>query len=156
MGRPAHLLVVLTIVLVAAGCGEQQETTPAATGNPPTVTVADTSLGEVLVDGDGRTLYLFEPDQQGPSTCVDECAANWPPLLDEEPQAGSGVESDLLATAERDDGTTQVTYDGWPLYHWIADEEPGDVAGQGIDDIWWVVRADGSPVREAEDSAPSY
>ena len=111
---------------------------------------ATLDIGEVLVDADGMTLYLFAPDEQGPSTCYDECAGNWPPLLtDGDPAAGTGVDEALLGTTERDDGTTQVTYDGWPLYHWAADEAAGDATGQGVQDVWWVVAPDGAPIRDA-------
>jgi predicted lipoprotein with Yx(FWY)xxD motif len=93
---------------------------------------------------------VFEPDAQGPSTCYDDCAASWPPLLTEdEPVPGAGIDDALLATAERDDGATQVTYDGWPLYHWAGDDTPGDTGGQGVGDVWWVVDPDGTPVRTA-------
>ena len=139
---------------------EDQQADPPADA---TVQVGATDLGDVLVDGDGRTLYLFEPDEQRESTCYDDCAANWPPLLDDDPAAGDGADAGLLGTSEREDGHLQVTYDGWPLYHWIGDEQPGDVAGQGVQDVWWAVAADGQPLRDAagadepeEDEAPRY
>lgn len=131
----------------AAESADGRDPDPADAGGAATVTVAATSLGEVLVDADGMTLYVFEPDERGPSTCVDACAANWPPLIvDDAPEAGEGVDPSMLGTVERDDGTMQVTYDGWPLYGWIADDAPGDVTGQGVEDVWWVIAADGAIV----------
>ncbi len=120
-----------------------------AAGSAVEVASAGSELGDVLVDGEGLTLYLFDPDEQGPSTCYDECEDNWPPLLSEEaPEAGGDADPDLLGTVERDDGSMQVTYDGWPLYHWVGDDEPGDVNGQGVQEVWWVVEPDGTPVRD--------
>lgn len=125
------------------------EEPPAEEPGGATVAVADTDLGEVLVDDQGMTLYLFEPDEQSASTCEDECAANWPPFLtDGDPAAGEGADAALLGTTERPDGTTQVTYDGWPLYHFGADEAPGDTNGQGINDVWWMVGPDGEARRD--------
>lgn len=125
-----------------------ESTAPAAAG----VQVASTSIGEVLVDSDGLTLYMFEPDQQDTSTCYDQCAQAWPPLtVDGEPVAGQGADDSLLAVVERDDGTGQVTYGQWPLYHFARDSGPGDVNGQGVDGfggLWWVLDPDGVPVRE--------
>ena len=116
------------------------------------VAVGSTDLGDVLVDDAGLTLYMFDPDEQGPSTCYDDCERNWPPLLtDGEPAAADGAEDGLLGTTERDDGSTQVTYDDWPLYYWAADNEPGDTHGQGVQDVWWVLEADGTPVRDGAD-----
>ncbi len=72
--------------------------------------------GTILVDGEGMTLYMFVPDAQGPSTCEDDCLAAWPALTGPA-TAGEGVDEALLGTATRpDDGTEQVTYNGWPLY----------------------------------------
>jgi predicted lipoprotein with Yx(FWY)xxD motif len=122
------------------------EVTVAAMDAAATVEVATTELGDILVDGDGRTLYLFLNDDQGPSTCYDDCAANWPPLTTDA-TAGDGVDTGLLGTAARDDGTEQVTYDGWPLYHFVADTAPGDVNGQGVIDRWFVVSPEGEPVQ---------
>jgi predicted lipoprotein with Yx(FWY)xxD motif len=89
-------------------------------------------VGEVLVDANGMTLYYFEKDQKGSgkSKCSGPCAEAWPPLLTEgEPAAMSGVQSSMLGTIERSDGTTQVTYAGWPLYTFVEDKKPGEDNG---------------------------
>lgn len=115
----------------------------------PVLAVASTSLGEILVDGGGMTLYMFDPDEQGPSTCEDDCLQAWPPLMGE-PVDGEGIDVGLLGTSERSDGSDQATYDGWPLYHWVGDDQPGDVNGQGVQDVWWVLTSDGTVVRDAD------
>ena len=166
-----HLAItfLLACALAAAGCGDavDQAGTPAdpaetaqeAGGSDAAgtaVTVGPTDLGDVLVDGEGMTLYVFDPDEQGPSTCYDGCAAAWPPLLtDGDPVAEGDAQQELLGMIERDDGAMQATYDGWPLYHWAADRAPGDANGQAVQDAWWVVTAQGEPVREppGEDTA---
>ncbi|MCB2176940.1 MAG: hypothetical protein KQH57_14100 [Actinomycetales bacterium] len=121
---------------------------PAEAGSGTAVQVGSTSLGDVLVDQAGMTLYMFDKDTQGgPSTCYDQCASAWPPLLtDGAPAAGTGADDGKLGTVERTDGATQVTYDGWPLYYWAQDAKPGDVNGQGVNDVWWVLDADGTPI----------
>lgn len=114
-----------------------------------TVGIAETSLGTILVDGEGMTLYMFDPDDQGASTCYDDCAANWPPVTVEgDPVGGESIDAALLGTTERDDGNLQVTYNDWPLYRWVQDDEPGAVSGQGVDGVWWVLGPDGTPIRE--------
>lgn len=113
-----------------------------------TVEVAETSHGQVLVDAEGLTLYMFDPDEQGESTCYDECATSWPPLLvDGEPTAGDGADDSLLGTTTRTDGAVQVTYGDWPVYYFAMDAAPGDVNGQAVNDVWWVLDAEGEPVR---------
>lgn len=122
---------------------------PAAEEPAPTVEVADSSLGEILVDAEGLSLYMFDPDEQGESTCYEDCEAAWPPLLVEgDPVAGDNVDESLLGTTEREDGTSQVTYNDWPLYYWARDEAAGDVTGQAVNDVWWVVGPDGEPIHE--------
>jgi predicted lipoprotein with Yx(FWY)xxD motif len=111
-------------------------------------------LGTVLVDGQGMTLYLFVPDKQsGTSSCYNTCAQGWPPLLlptgVTAPVAGSGVKTSLLGTTQRTDGTTQVTYNKWPLYLWVGDSEPGQATGQGLDNLgglWYVLAPDGHTI----------
>ena len=111
-------------------------------------------LGSVLVDGQGFTLYLFVPDRQsGSSTCYGSCAQGWPPLLlpagVTTPVAGPGVSASLLGTTRRQDGTTEVTYDKWPLYTYVTDSQPGQATGQGVDNLgglWYVVSPQGRAV----------
>ena len=93
------------------------------------------------------TLYLFTNDSEGTSNCEGGCAASWPPLLtDGEPEAGDGVDATLLGTTERTDGTTQVTYNGLPLYFFASDQSAGDTSGQGVGDVWYVVSPEGEAV----------
>lgn len=111
-------------------------------------------LGTVLVDGQGLTLYLFVPDKQsGTSTCYGTCAAGWPPLTlptgAAKPVAGPGVNAALLGTTHRTDGTTEITYNRWPLYTWQGDSEPGQATGQGLDNdggLWYVVSPSGTAI----------
>ena len=85
------------------------------------------------------TLYVFVPDNAGPSTCVDDCAAAWP-ALGGPVTAGEGADEAMLGTAARpDDGSEQATYNGWPLYYFAQDAAPGDTTGQGLGENWWVV-----------------
>jgi predicted lipoprotein with Yx(FWY)xxD motif len=115
---------------------------PAAAGS---VVLASTDLGDILQDSEGRTLYLFNPDGQGDSTCYDDCADAWPAFV-EEGSAGEGVDASLLGTTTRTDGAVQVTYNGWPLYYFSGDVAPGDTNGQALNDVWWVVDAAGNAV----------
>jgi predicted lipoprotein with Yx(FWY)xxD motif len=104
--------------------------------------------GEHLVDAEGNALYLFTNDTDGTSVCYDACAENWPPLLveDGEPMVGEGLDETLVGTTERTDGTMQVTYNGWPLYTFVQDTEPGMANGQGANDVWFLVNAEGEQV----------
>lgn len=104
----------------------------------PTLAVATSDLGDILVGGNGMTLYTFNNDEAGVSNCVDACAANWPPLtVAEEIVAGDGVSGEL-ATLERADGSLQVTYNGSPLYYWVKDVQAGDTTGHEVGDVWFV------------------
>jgi predicted lipoprotein with Yx(FWY)xxD motif len=112
------------------------------------ISVESSDLGDILVDGEGKTLYVFDNDTDENSTCYDDCEANWPPLT-EEVEAGEGVDASMLSTSEREDGSAQVTYGGRPLYYFAADQAPGDTNGQGIGDVWWVVGPDGKAIEGA-------
>ena len=115
---------------------------------PATVAITSTEkLGKILVDGDGRTLYLYTKDTKDTSTCYDKCEIAWPPLLTlDKPASGEGVDASLFGTTQRKDGTMQVTYNGYPLYYYLKDAAPGDTAGQGVGKVWYVLSADGKPV----------
>ena len=114
--------------------------------------------GAYITDAEGRSLYLFEADTQGQgesmadSTCRDACAEAWPPLVSEgEPQAGEGADVALIATVDRGDGQMQVTYNGWPLYYYTKDQNPGDTNGHDIEGFgaeWYLVAPKGG---KAED-----
>lgn len=106
----------------------------------------DVSIGKILVDGKDMTLYLFEKDKGGKSACTGACAALWPPLLTDEGKvtAGEGVNASWLSTTDRDDGSKQVTYHGWPLYYYAKDTKAGDMTGQALNSfggMWYVVDA---------------
>ena len=113
-----------------------------------TLGVAETDLGQILVDGRGMTLYMFTKDSPGTSTCEGDCLVAWPPLKGE-PTAGQGVDESLLGTTERSDGTVQATYNDWPLYYWQNDTAPGDTTGQNVNGVWFVLGPDGEPIMTA-------
>ncbi|NED95550.1 hypothetical protein G1H11_09510 [Phytoactinopolyspora alkaliphila] len=126
-----------------------------AGGDGNRVELADTDLGEILVDGEGRTLYLFTVDEPGQSNCEDDCLDAWPPL-EGEATAGEGVNADLLGTVERSDGSTQASYADWPLYYFAADETPGDLNGQGVNDVWYVIDAEGNAIEDLPEEDSGY
>jgi predicted lipoprotein with Yx(FWY)xxD motif len=164
--RPLVTLVALaTAGVLAAGCGNNSGSgasgsggygsgAAAPTSNPAsgvaTITVASTKSGMILVDGSGRTLYLFEKDQPNQSACSGACVAAWP--VDHSsgtPRAGSGVKASLLGTFRRGDNTTQVTYNHHPLYYYSGDSGAGQQNGQGVDAFgaaWFVVAPAGGKV----------
>ena len=116
-----------------------------AAGEAYEITVSDTSAGAALAGEGGMTLYTFDPDTAGVSTCNGGCADNWPPFtLDsgEEATAGDGV-TGTIGTITRDDGTTQVTYNGKPLYYYAADQNPGDATGDGVGGKWHIATPTG-------------
>lgn len=131
--------VVLLAALAVAGCGgggagAQAAPPKTADGQPATVGVADNgNLGKILVNSQGRTLYLFQKDSGTTSSCIGACAAAWPPLLaNGQPTVGSGANASMVGTTTRSDGSSQVTYNGHPLYLYVGDKNPGDANGQGL------------------------
>jgi predicted lipoprotein with Yx(FWY)xxD motif len=107
--------------------------------------------GPILADGDGRSLYLFTSDVQNgdSSACTDECATEWEPLISQgDPVAGAGAIQNLLGTITRQDGTSQVTYNGWPLYYFSGDHGAGSTNGQGTEDVWFLVSPSGKAIQE--------
>jgi len=112
--------------------------------------VRSTALGQILVDGSGRTLYLFERDQGTPSSCYDACAGVWPPATATgAPVAGAGVHQSLLATMARKDGSMELVYNGHPLYYFISDKQPGDTTGQALSSFgadWYVLSPAGTKI----------
>ncbi len=120
----------------------------APAGDEATVVVADSDLGQILTAADGMTVYAFMPDAQGAPTCLDSCAAQWPPVtVDDADQisGGDGIDDSLLGTVETSDGI-QVTYNRWPLYFYAGDTAPGDTTGQDQGGVWFVLDPTGTPI----------
>ncbi|MGH6943861.1 MAG: COG4315 family predicted lipoprotein [Geminicoccaceae bacterium] len=126
----------------------------AEAGKAATVQVSKKEpYGKYLTDAEGMSVYLFEADGKLSSACASACAQAWPPLLsDGQPTAGEGVEKSLLSTFKRDDGSTQIAYDGRPLYQFAKDAQPGDTKGQDVEGFgaeWYLISPEGEKV-EAE------
>jgi len=126
---------------------------PTTSSGSPAAAVVDlrgSKLGQTLVDGQGRTLYLFEADTAGKSNCNGACTSAWPPYVSNgTPHAGTGVTGALLGTSIRGNGATQVTYHGHPLYYYAGDNRPGDAAGQGLNQFgakWYVLASSGNKI----------
>jgi len=150
--------------LAIAGCGGGSDGGASTTGAGygaasaapkaagATVSTRSSKLGTVLVDGRGRTLYLFERDRGAASSCSGACASVWPPLTtDAKPAAGGAVAPGKLGESRRADGTTEVTYAGHPLYTYAGDTKPGDVTGQDVDQFgaaWYVLAPSGRKIDE--------
>ena len=151
---PAALVVL--VALVVAGCGGGDDQASAAPSNSgasgsSTIGVSDAGgLGKILVDSQGRTVYLFEKDTGPMSTCSGACATEWPPVTTSgKPTAGDGLSASMLGTTKRSDGTTQVTFNDHPLYRFEGDQKPGDTSGQGLDFFggkWFVLSPAGDEV----------
>lgn len=175
--RTRTTIIVIAIGAVIAACGTDgsSDTTDAAAGPATTagqtvttaagasgttsggemtdgIHVADTDLGSILVDPDGFTLYIFTNDTDGTSTCNDACADLWPPVAGDT-AISSDLDSAMFGTTTRDDGSDQLTVNGMPLYLYTPDTSPGDVTGQGFNDVWFVVDDGGSMIEAAADDA---
>jgi predicted lipoprotein with Yx(FWY)xxD motif len=167
---PKLLIIALACAgLLVAGCGDDDdssdsasttaeateatapaETQPAGGAAKGTeIKTGDSQFGAVLFDGDDQAIYYFDKEKSSKSECYGACADAWPPVLtDGEPQAAGGAKANLLGTTERTDGTTQVTYDGRPLYYY-AHEGPGQVLCHNVDEfggLWLAVQGNGQPV----------
>lgn len=160
--RFASGLALATLAILLTGCTGGGDTTPppADTGTteetPDTagdvqLMTADSELGEIVVDADGMTLYMFDNDTQGgdSSSCEGDCATNWPALTTEsnEAPAVDGITGEV-GTITGVDGSTQVTLNGWPLYYYAGDSAAGDTNGQGVGGIWWVLDPAGEKISE--------
>lgn len=134
------LLVCLTAVFSSAAAQEPAELQLSTSGN----------FGPHLAATEDRSLYLYVEDEQGAgsSVCIDACTRNWPPFLTEgEPVAADGVDAALLGTIERPEGM-QVTYNGWPLYTYARDSQPGQTLGQRLGNVFFLVSPAGDSLTE--------
>ncbi len=127
-----------------AGAGTDEQA-----GAGTEIVVAESEYGPILFDSRQQAIYLFDKEDSAASECYGACAEAWPPVLtDGEPEAGEGVDAKLIGTVDRDDGSTQVSYAGHPLYYY-AHEGPGQVLCHDVDEfggLWLVVEPSGEPV----------
>ncbi|HEX8854204.1 MAG TPA: hypothetical protein VF752_01285 [Thermoleophilaceae bacterium] len=152
---------LIPLTALAAGCGSSGSSTAATRGAAPspahassaraaTLRVANSRLGKILVDSQGRTLYLFKKDSLNKSACSGQCVTFWQPLRTSgKPVASSGVTASLLGTIKRSDGKSQVTYNGHPLYTFAMDHKAGDTNGEGVTAFnarWFAVSRSGKQV----------
>jgi predicted lipoprotein with Yx(FWY)xxD motif len=170
------MVLMLAAILFVAGCGEDGDEPTGATEAAPvpdagepetaperpeagkddgggrpngtTITTGSSQFGTALFDGDQRAVYYFDKEKGSESECYGECAAAWPPVLtDGDPQSDGDASQGLLGTTERDDGKTQVTYDGRPLYYYV-DDPKGQILCHNVDEfggLWLAVQPDGAP-----------
>jgi predicted lipoprotein with Yx(FWY)xxD motif len=150
--------IVALALSACGGSGGGAPSSQSASSSSSATTVAgigvrSTPLGQILVDQNGMTLYLFEADTGSTSTCSGACLQNWPALITASaPQASGSASASLLGTTRRDDGSMQVTYHGHPLYRFAPDMAPGDTKGQGLNDFgagWDVLNPAGDKVEGA-------
>jgi len=160
MRKLADLVLLVPLLAAASGCGDSKSSaaptsapvkakTPASRGT--TVEVTRTRYGRMLVDGNGRALYLFTREATARSRCYGACAQAWPVFLARGPvRAGRGANARLVGTTTRRDGRRQVTYDGHPLYYYVTDRAPGQVTCQNVTEYggtWLVVGPSGAAIR---------
>jgi len=136
----AGLGILVGVALVTAACGDdsdEESTAAAGTGATDIALREGTSVGTVLVDADGMTLYTTDQEADGSIRCVDECVGIWLPVTvtATAPSAPDAVAGDI-GTVERPDGSTQATFDGAPLYRFSFDKQPGDVTGEAVADTF--------------------
>jgi predicted lipoprotein with Yx(FWY)xxD motif len=148
------LLLLLGAGSILAACGGPVTTltSPPTTDDALALTTQRSPAGPILATGSGFTLYDFGPDSTNHSTCVNAgCVFQWPPLEVTGPvRVGPGVNRALLGTVRRPDGSTQLSYNGHPLYTYILDTKPGWITGQGIDQDggpWYVLDPAGNEIR---------
>jgi predicted lipoprotein with Yx(FWY)xxD motif len=168
--KPAMLISVLaTMSMILAACmsAATPATTPSVTqpaatqsvSSASTVTIdvaSDPTLGKFLVDSKGMTLYVFTKDGPDQSNCDAKCMANWPPLVTSgTAKVGPGVDASLIGTAALADGSKIVTYDHMPLYYFIKDTQPGQISGENVGSVWFVVSPAGKPVESPSTTTPT-
>jgi len=140
----------------SSAASEAPSAAASAAASPATgsisLALADSTLGKIVVDGAGKTLYMFTPDEDagGKPTCYDQCAASWPALKADDAAsvtAGTGLDASKISVVARTDGGSQVKYGEYPLYYYGADTAAGQTGGQGKAGKWYVVGADGEPIK---------
>ncbi|MFF4648737.1 SCO0930 family lipoprotein [Streptomyces sp. NPDC001380] len=140
------------------GSSSAPQAAPAAAGAAGGIgTAKDAKLGEILVDGQGRTMYRFDKDTANPakSNCNDACAQAWPPVPASAKDGAKVSDPSQLGEVTRADGSKQLTVAGWPMYLYAADSAAGQTNGQGVNQVWWAVQPNGKKAGQAGGAAPA-
>ncbi|MEI7886925.1 MAG: hypothetical protein WCJ04_06000 [Actinomycetes bacterium] len=130
-----------------AKSGETTTTTEAAVDVGVNVKIVSSGMGDVLADGQGHVFYIYTPDGTGAATCVDACAAAWPPVLTEGGVVADAAVSKLKLGSTGQGAAAQLTIEGQPVYFFASDTEPGATAGQAAGGKWFVLNTDGVAVQ---------
>ncbi len=139
-------ILLLSLLVLAGVVG-----TAAAQSNPIKL-ATDANGVSFLTDANGMTLYYYTKDVTGQSACYGPCAKAWPIFYDENPTVPDGLNASDFGTITRTDGTEQTTYKGWPLYYWVKDNKPGDMTGEGVGKVWYIVKVPAYNVMVATDA----
>ncbi|MFZ0324621.1 MAG: hypothetical protein WAN48_10875 [Actinomycetes bacterium] len=167
--RVVMLVGAVGLAVAVAGCGSAaspaaRSTTPSPAsstvgGTQAGLTTSKTPLGTILVDSQGRTIYMFAADRSGHSVCVGSCLTYWPivpaPAGAQKPNASGAA---TIGSITRPDGAHQLTVNGWPVYTYVGDSSPGMTSGQGLNSsggLWWVLAPDGVPIKASNGTTPS-
>jgi len=127
-------MIACAALLIAAGAGMGW-----AQGTTIQVRQAPDGTG-YLTDASGMTLYLFTKDADGQSACYGGCADAWPVFYESNVTIPSSLDAGDFGTVTRKDGSKQTTYYGWPLYYWVKDKKPGDMTGEGVGKVWYIIK----------------
>ena len=147
------ILVSLVVFSVVGAFAATALAAPPATGLQSN---QNATLGSILTDDQGMTVYIFKNDKPGVSNCSGGCAQNWPALTVTDDGAKPVLAQGLagkIATISRADGSVQVTFNDWPLYYFKMDVKPGDALGEGKGGVWEVIKiSDAAPAAPASSS----
>lgn len=164
MKKHLGVLIALVLALFLAACGGSPGTSPTTAGPAPTsdasapgtsaaaeLTTASTSAGEIVVDAEGMSVYIFTKDvkDSGKSACEGPCVAAWPAVTTTSDSPAVDGVTGTVGTITAEDGKKQVTLNGLPLYYFAQDTDPGDIKGQGVNDVWYLVGPDGEMIKDA-------
>ncbi len=164
MKKHLGVLVTLVFALFLAACGGSPGTSPTTAGLAPTsdastpgtsaaaeLTTATSSAGEIVVDGKGMSVYFFTTDvkDSGKSACEGPCVAAWPAVTTTSDSPAVDGVTGTVGTITAAGGQKQVTLNGLPLYYFAQDTEPGDIKGQGVNDVWHLASPDGEMIKKA-------
>ncbi len=135
------MVFTLALCLGFVSCSQDDDDNPIA-ADPDIQLVQHPTLGNILADETGLTLYFFSEDVNGDASCIDGCLTNWPVFYVANPEVGNGVDKGRFGVITRTDGTKQSTFDGWPLYYYAPDQAKGEAKGEGLGNKWFVAKQD--------------